>query len=205
MLLYHRPTSGHSYKVRLLLSFLGIDYDERIVNAAAGKNIVDPAYYDLNPRGQIPTIDDDGHVVWGSTAILAYIAARYDAARTWLPASPEKMAAVMQWMELAQNEVNGLFLSRAIQLFGYPGDLTSAQRAGNRALDILERRLTGCRWLAAGDGPSIGDIACFPYVALASDNGFDLAARPAVCGWIDRIASLKGFAPMPGMESLLSS
>ena len=129
MLLYHRPTSGHSYKVRLLLSFLGIDYDERIVNAAAGKNIVDPAYYDLNPRGQIPTIDDNGHVVWGSTAILAYIAARYDAARTGLPASPEKMAAGMEWMELAQNEVNGLVLARASQLFGYPGDLTSAQRA----------------------------------------------------------------------------
>lgn len=204
MLLYHRPTSGHSYKVRLLLAFLGIEYDEAIVNATAGKNVVDPAYYDLNPRGQIPTIDDNGHIVWGSTAILVYIASRYDAARTWLPATPEGMATVMQWMELAQNEVGGLFLSRAIQLFGYPGDLASAQQAGNRALDILEKRLIGRHWLAA-DGPSIGDIACFPYVALASDNGFDLRARPAVRAWISRIASLKGFIPMPGMESLLSS
>jgi glutathione S-transferase len=204
MLLYHRPTSGHSYKVRLLLSFLGIAYDEAIVNATGGKNIVDRSYYDLNPRGQIPTIDDDGHVVWGSTAILVYIATRYDATRTWLPAAPEKLAAVMQWMELAQNEVNGLFLSRAIQRFGYPGDLASAQQAGNKALDILERRLASRHWLAA-DGPTIGDIACFPYVALGSDNGFDLGARPAVSAWIDRIASLKGFIAMPGMESLVSS
>ncbi|MGN6650392.1 glutathione S-transferase family protein [Trinickia sp.] len=203
MLLYHRPTSGHSYKVRLLLSFLGIEYDEKIVNATAGKNVVDPAYFDLNPRGQIPTIDDNGHHVWGSTAILVYIATRYDAARTWLPAAPDKMAMVMQWMELAQNEVNGMFLSRAIQLFGYPGDLASAQQAGNRALDILEKRLANRQWLAA-DGPTIGDIACFPYVALAWDNGFDLDARPAVRAWIDRIASLKGFVPMPGMEPLLS-
>lgn len=202
MLLYHRPTSGHSYKARLLLSFLEIEYDESIVNATAGKNVVDPAYYDLNPRGQIPTIDDDGYVVWGSTAILVYIATRYDAAGTWLPAKPEEMATVMQWMELAQNEINGLFLSRAIQLFGYPGDLASAQQAGNRALDILERRLAGRHWLAA-DGPTIGDIACFPYVALASDNGFALDARPAVSAWIGRMASLKHFIPMPGMESLL--
>lgn len=203
MLLYHRPTSGHSYKARLLLSFLGIEYDEAIVNATAGKNVVDPAYYDLNPRGQIPTIDDNGHVVWGSTAILAYIANRFDVARTWFPTAPEKMATVLQWMELAQNEVNGLFLSRAIQLFGYPGDLASAQQAGNKALDILERRLTQHHWLAA-DGPTIGDIACFPYVALASDNGFDLDARPAVRAWIRRMASLNGFVPMPGMESLVS-
>lgn len=204
MLLYHRPTSGHSYKIRLFLSFIGMKYEEAIVHAKAGKNVVDPAYRDLNPRGQIPTIDDDGHVVWGSTAILVYLAMRYDAARTWLPGTPGEMAAVVQWMELAQNEVNGLFLSRAIQLFGYPGDLASAQQAGNRALDILERRLTGRNWLAA-DEPTIGDIACFPYAALASDNGFDLGSRPAVCAWIDRISSLDGFIPMPGMELPLSS
>lgn len=201
MLLYHRPTSGHSYKARLLLSFLGIEYDEHIVYANAGKNVVEPAYYELNPRGQIPTLDDAGHVVWGSTAILVYLAARYDDARTWLPAAPEVMASVIQWMELAQNEVNGLFLSRAIQLFGYPGDLVAARLAGNKALDILEKRLTGRDWLAA-EGPTIGDIACFPYAAVAADNGFDLRARPAVCAWIERMARMKGFVAMPGLEQL---
>ena len=108
-----------------------------------------------------------------------------------------------QWLELAQNEVNGLFLSRAIQKFGYPGDLAAAQRAGNRALDILEQRLARSRWLA-GDGPSIGDIACFPYAAVADDNGFDLEARPALNRWFERMAGIEGFVPMPGMEPLLA-
>ncbi|MFD1625599.1 glutathione S-transferase family protein [Azospirillum griseum] len=203
MLLYQRPTSGHSYKARLLLSFLGIDYESVVITAKDGRNQVEDRYYDLNPRGQIPTLEDDGVVLWGSTAILVYLARRYDPSKSWLPEEPAQQAAVMQWMELAQNEVNGLFLSRAIQRFNYAGDLVAAQKAGNKALDILERRLSGNDWLA-GRGPTIGDIACFPYAAVAHDNGFDLAARPAVRAWFSRIHRLPGFVPMPGMQELPS-
>lgn len=201
MLLYHRPTSGHSYKARLLLSYLGVGYESAIVTAKDGKNQVEDWYYDLNPRGQIPTLNDGGAIVWGSTAILVYLARKYDPMKRWLPEEAGRLAAVMQWMELAQNEVNGLFLSRAIQLFGYPGDLAAAQIAGNKALDILERRLRRSDWLA-GDGPTIGDIACFPYAAVADDNGFDLAARPAVRAWFVRLSRIPGFVPMPGMQGL---
>ncbi|HEX7638362.1 MAG TPA: glutathione S-transferase family protein [Burkholderiaceae bacterium] len=203
MLLYQRPTSGHSYKVRLLLSFLSVEHDEIEIRASDGRNVVDPSYFELNPRGQVPTLEDDGVVLWGSTAILVYLASRFDAARTWFPVDARRAAEVTQWLELAQNEVNGLFLSRAIQKFGYPGDLAAAQRAGNRALDILEQRLARSRWLA-GDGPSIGDIACFPYAAVADDNGFDLEARPALNRWFERMAGIEGFVPMPGMEPLLA-
>jgi len=203
MLLYHRPTSGHSYKVRLLLSLLHADYEESLIFAKDGKNVVDDAYYALNPRGQIPTLDDGGVVLWGSTATLVYVASRYDTGRTWLPVQPAAMARVMQWMELAQNEVNGLFLSRAIQKFGYSGDLATAQIAGNKALDILERQLARQHWLA-GEQPTIGDIACFPYTAVACDNGFDLAARPALSRWLARMAALDGFVAMPGMEWLVA-
>jgi glutathione S-transferase len=204
MLLYHRPTSGHSYKVRLLLALLGVEYDSATILAKDGKNIVDDSYYELNPRGQVPTLDDNGVILWGSTAILVYLASKYDPQRTWLPVDPVAAAGVMQWMELAQNEVNGLFLSRAIQLFGYSGDLAAAQRSGNQALDILERRLSRQPWLA-GDNPTIGDIACFPYAAVADDNGFDLESRPALRGWFARFTRLDGFVAMPGMERLLAA
>jgi glutathione S-transferase len=158
MRLYNRPTSGNSYKIRLLLSILRIDYQTIPVAVEGGRNTVDAAYLELNPRGQIPTLDDNGLVLWGSTAILFYIASRYDSRRQWLPVDLQKSVMVMQWLEFAQNECNtGLFLARAIRRFGYAGDLSAARRDGETALKILESRLG--HWLA----PLCFDQAVFAH------------------------------------------
>lgn len=201
MILYERPTSGHSYKIRLLLSALGITYESVTVLAENGRNVVDDDYLKLNPRGQIPTLRDRDLVLWGSTSILYYIASRFDSARRWLPDDVGVSAQVFQWMEFAQNDVQGLFLSRAISKFGYAGDLESARKQGNRALDILDDRLSDHEWLV-GDHPTIADISCFPYVAVSFDNGFDLSSRSAVANWVKRMTQIDGFVGMPGMEPL---
>jgi len=191
--LYDRDTAGNPYKIRLLLAFLGLSYDRIAVDRSAGRNVVDAAYLKLNPRGHIPTLDDDGVVLWGSTAILVYLARRYDPTHRWLPDDPRQMAHVMQWLELAQNEIqSGLFLARAIALFGYPGDLGAARAAGQIALATLNDGLQGRDWLA-GSHATIADIACFPFTALAGESGFDMAPFPAVRNWIERFAKLDGF------------
>jgi len=201
MILYERPTSGHSYKVRLLLSALKVSYESLTIVAKDGRNITDDDYLKLNPRGQIPTLRDRDLVLWGSTSILFYIASQYDPARRWLPDDVEAAARVFQWMEFAQNDVQGLFLSRAISKFGYAGDLESARKQGNHALDILDDRLSDSDWLV-GNHPTIADISCFPYVAVSFDNGFDLASRRAVANWVKRMTRIEGFVAMPGMEPL---
>lgn len=196
--LYQRVTSSYSYKVRLLLSLLDLPYERmEIARHPNGLNVVDQAYLRLNPRGQIPTLDDDGVVLWGSTAILTYIAARYDPTRSWLPVDPGKLAAVMQWLELAQNECRtGLFLARAISRFGYTGDLAPARRDSAVALRMLERRLERSDWLA-GEWPTLADIACFPDVHLSDGFEISLADHPAVRAWSQRLVGLPGFLPMP--------
>jgi glutathione S-transferase len=197
--LYHRLTSGNSYKVRLLLSILQLEYEPVAVEMERGRNKVDEAYLRLNPRGQIPTLVDDELVLWGSTAILFYLAKKYDAKQRWLPAEVRPAAEIMQWMELAQNECNtGLFLARAIQHFGYEGDLATALRDGRKALDVLEARLRDREWLVL-QRATIADLACFPYAALASEGGFLLSDWPAVQSWIGRIRQLEGFIGMPGI------
>lgn len=74
--LYGRQPSGNSYKERLLMALLRVPYREiEIPLAAGGRNQVDKAYYALNPRRQVPTLVDGDTVLWGSTAILVYLAA----------------------------------------------------------------------------------------------------------------------------------
>lgn len=196
MKLYQRDTSVYSYKVRLLLAFLRVPYEAVAVKRLPdGRNDVGPEYLRLNPRGQIPTLEDDGVVLWGSTAILTYIALRYDPPRHWLPGDAAAAAEVAQWLELAQNEVRtGLFLTRAISRFGYAGDLDKARSTGQGALRLLEQRLCGRPWLV-GERPTLADLACFPEVALNEGVEFNPAEFPSVRSWLQRFRSLEGFVP----------
>lgn len=197
--LYDREASGNCYKVRLLLSFLDIPYERIPVVMKDGRNQVDDSYLLLNPRGQIPTLQDGEITLWGSTAILCYLASRYDKTGSWLPRDPAQLGRVMQWLELAQNEIStGLFRARAIVKFGLPGDLDAARQLAVRALDVLESRLSTHDWLA-GDGPTIADIACFPYAALAAEGKVDASPYSGVQRWIARMKSLDGFTGMPGI------
>jgi glutathione S-transferase len=198
--LYDRLTSGNSYKTRLLLSFLNIPYQKVEVPLDSGRNKVDVAYLALNPRGQIPTLVNGRVVLWGSTAILVYLASQFDPTKTWLPEQPAAIGQVMQWLELAQNEVtSGLFRARAIRRFGYSGDLEQASHDGTKALEVLDQALKDRDWLAAAH-PTIADIACFPYAALAPEGGFDLSGYRCLCEWIDRFKRLPRFKAMPGID-----
>jgi glutathione S-transferase len=197
--LYDREASGNCYKARLLLSLLDVPYRRVPVAMANGINQIDTEYLKLNPRGQIPTLLDGDLVLWGSTAILCYLAARHDPARRWLPEAPAQLAEVMQWLELAQNEIlDGLFRARAIVKFGIAGNLDSSRDTGRRALAVLESRLDSAPWLA-GDQATVADIACFPYVALAGEGGVDISPCPGVGRWIAGIKTLPGFVGMPGI------
>lgn len=199
--LHDREKSGNAYKIRLLLSFLNVPHERIPVALKDGRNQVDSSYFQLNPRGQIPTLQDGDVVLWGSTAILSYLALRYDKAARWLPRDPARFGQVMQWLELAQNEIqSGLFQARAIVQFGLAGDLQAAQRIAGQALDVLESRLRIEQWLA-GPEPTIADIACFPYVALAGEGKVDVSPWPGVRRWIEDFRSLDRFVGMPGIDA----
>ncbi len=76
MKLYDFELSGNSYRIRLLLSLLGVKHEAVTVNLTKGENR-EPWFLKLNPRGQVPTLDDGGTVVWDSMAILVYLARKY--------------------------------------------------------------------------------------------------------------------------------
>ena len=76
MKVYLFQASGNAYKVRILLGLLNVPY-ERVVLDSKNQEHKQPAYLKINPRGEVPAIDDDGTVIWDSAACLAYIARKY--------------------------------------------------------------------------------------------------------------------------------
>ena len=198
--LYDLDRSGNCYKIRLLLSLIELDYEKVMVNANAGENRT-PEFLALNPRGQVPVIDDNGYVLWDSTAILVYLAGAYGN-DLWLPREPYEQGQVMQWLALEQNEGRyGLARARAIVLknpnaFARLGNMNECRDLGFEALGVLQLRLQEAEWLV-GKQISIADVACYPYVALASEGGIDIREFPAVAAWVNRIASLPNYIPLP--------
>ena len=141
-------------------------------------------------------LEDDGETIWDSQAILAYLGARYGSP-DWWPESPGQIAQVMQWLAVAQGEIQlGLQRARAIKRTGRAGSLEEAQQIGARALLLLDGQLARQPWLALGR-PTVADVACYPYVALAPEGGVSLTPYSAVRGWLASFERLPGYVAMP--------
>ena len=182
MKLYMTETSGNAYKVRLLLSMLNVPFERAMIDARGGEH-KRPSYLKINPRGQVPALEDDGRIYWGSTACLVYVARKHGGEK-WLPTEPAEMAEVAQWLEVAQNELHyGLQWARGVKTgIRKFGSFEEYQGYGNAGLAVLEGGLRNNSWLALGR-PTIADVACYPYVSVAPEGGFNLENYPSVVAW----------------------
>ncbi|MDD1622982.1 MAG: glutathione S-transferase [Methylococcaceae bacterium] len=200
MKLHDMELSGNCYKVRLMCALLGLQYESVAVDLWKGEH-KSAAFLQLNPRGQVPILEDEGTLIWDSSAILLYLARRYGDEQ-WLPLEATKMAEVMQWLSVSQNEIlYGLARARAVKKFNRPWDIAQCQALGKQALEIMEPHLSTRQWLT-GELPTIADIACYSYVALAPEGGVSLEEFPAIRLWLTRIQALPGYVGMPGIADL---
>lgn len=197
MKLYDAPVSGNCHKVRMLLSMLALEYEIVPINLADMEQKT-PAHLARNPRGTVPVLEDGGTVIYDSQAILVYLAAKHGGG-AWLPVDPEGLATVTQWLSFAVNEIwNGPAIARACLRFNRDVDLDRAQTAGRMALALMDAHLAQHDWLAL-DQPTIADIACYPYAALAEEGEMSLAPFGALDAWFKRIEALPGYVGMPGL------
>jgi glutathione S-transferase len=108
--LWGRPTSGRTQKVLWTLEEIGLEFDFILASATMGPGghvskgnmpfgIVDtPEYRTLNPNGRVPTIDDNGFVLWESNSIVRYLAMQY--APDLLYASDTRtFASASRWLD----------------------------------------------------------------------------------------------------------
>ena len=197
MRLYVGDRSGNCHKVQLFLSVLETPYEE-VRMTYDDRSLKSADFLAKNPRGQVPVLEHEGRYVWDSQAILVYLARRFGGER-WLPLDAFGMAEVMQWLALSENEMlYGIARARAIRTFREEGDHARAVAIAHRGLAVLERRLEESDWLALGR-PTIAEMACFTYPALAHEGDIDVGAYRSVVAWLGRVRALPGFVAMPGM------
>jgi glutathione S-transferase len=197
--LYDLDRSGNCHKVRVMLSLLGLDYEAVRIDTTKGESQT-TEFKRLNPRGQIPVLEDGESVIWDSMAILIYLARRYGD-DGWLPVDALGEARVMQWLAVSENELlYGLARARVTLLFKAPFDLGRCHLDAKPGLATMEQRLADHAWLAAGR-PTIADVACYPYVSVADEGHFSLEPYPAVRAWLERAEAFPGWLKMPRQPS----
>jgi glutathione S-transferase len=193
MLLYDSPVSGNCYKVRLLLSHLGLPFERRTVDVVDRSNR-DELLGGLNPAQRVPTLVlDDGRPLAESGAILWF----FGEGTRFVPDDRYARAQVLQWcfFEQYQHEPN-IAVARFWKTYSGQPERFERQReqlltGGYVALDAMERHLDG-REFVVGERYSIADISLYAYTHVAHEGDFDLGRYPAIRAWLGRVAAEPG-------------
>ena len=181
------------------LALLPIDQQTRLFDPGKGETRT-PEFLALNPNGRVPLlILPDGRRLSESNAMLLYLAE----GTRYLPAGRYERALVNQWLFFEQYDHEPQIAVARSWITVYPekrGKATTDQLAGwqdkgNRALAVMEKRLSGNAWLA-GSACSVADIALYAYTHVADEGGFDLTRYPGISSWIARVAAEPGYVDL---------
>ncbi len=182
--------SGNCYKIKLMMSHLDIPHEWIHVDILAGATRT-AQFLARNPNGKIPLLEfDDGRHLAESNAILNFLAA----GSPYLPDDNWLRAQVLQWQFFEQYShepyiATARFIARYL---GLPesrrAEYEAKQAGGRKALDVMERGLTGTDYLV-GDRMTIADITLYAYTHVADEGGFALDAYPAIRAWLALMAA----------------
>src|SRR3546814_19986100 len=98
-----RSNSANGMKPLWACDVMGVAYEHEEVGGAFGRTR-DPGYLSMNPNSRVPTIDDDGFVLWESNAIVRYLADKHGRG-SMAPADPRDHADADRWMDWPQTTV----------------------------------------------------------------------------------------------------
>jgi glutathione S-transferase len=195
--LYDYLPSGNGYKVRLLLSQLGLPFKFVEKDIQKGETRT-PAFLRMNPNGRIPLLQlEDGRYLAESGAILFYFAE----GTPFFPEDRFMKADVLRWMFFEQySHEPYVAVARAwVHVFGVTPEraarLQEKMDGGYAALGVMEGHLASQKWFV-GERYTIADIALYAYTHVAPEGGFDLGRFPNVQRWLERVAAQPRHVPI---------
>ncbi|HEV2598744.1 glutathione S-transferase [Sphingopyxis sp.] len=192
--IWGRLNSHNVKKVAWFAVELALPFERHDVGGQFG---MDAAYLAKNPNALIPTIEDDGVILWESNAILRYLAAKHGGARYW-PADPAVRAIADKWMDWqidyaeAQRDAFVHLVRKAADQRDPAAIAASAERCAKRML-VLDAALAQSTWLSGPDF-GIGDIPMGVYAHTYFSLDIERPALPYVEDWYARIRTRPGYA-----------
>ena len=177
--LYAFPLSGNSRKAALTLEEVGAEYEYHSIDLMQGGQ-KQPDYLAINPNGKVPTLRDDDHLLWESSAIMLYLAEKFPAAGL-IPADPMRRSKLYQWLIWQPGTYNPPISALTGQLLFTPieqqdPELIERHRETVRKNNqIIENELGERSFLL--DDFSLADIVMLPHLNAAVERKVELSAN----------------------------
>ena len=186
--IHHHPFSTYSRRVRIALLEKNIPAELIEVDMMSRAHR-SPAYLALNPYGRVPTLEEDGFVLYESTAILEYLEATHPTPPL-VPADARGRATVAMHVKLCD-----LQLSRQTGTIIFPkrflpkdrwdeSAMAQAKKEIEKHLDILEPQLQGRQYMV-GDRYTLVEVCYTPFVEFLPL--VEVTPPPAVAAWVQRM------------------
>jgi glutathione S-transferase len=189
-----RKTSGNTQKVLWCCDELRIAYEREDYGRGFGNNH-EPAYLALNPNGRVPTIVDDGFVLWESNTIVRYLCAKHGMG-TLCPPELQRRADLERWMDWQQTTLRPRFHALFDALKASPQPDNAAVETLGKAMDdawaildahLAQRRYVGGASLTMADMPFCYIVNRWYRLPIAHSGFMNVKA------WFDRLCERPAF------------
>ncbi|XP_053614426.1 glutathione S-transferase 1-like [Plodia interpunctella] len=191
--LYHEPRSGPSRGAFLAAKAIGVPIEIEKVDLMK-KEQPKESFLKINPQHCVPTLDDDGFILWESRAIASYLAEKFGKDDQWYPKDLRRRAVVNQrlYFDSSNLYVKIRAICYPILFMGETEIKTALKDDLNNSLKFLDGFLSNTKWVA-GDNPTIADTSICASMSSILAVGWDLTDFPNIQRWFKDCASLPGF------------
>src|SRR3546814_6141640 len=149
--IWGRTTSSNVMKALWTCAELGLPFERVDVGGPFGGNRT-PEYLAMNPNGLVPTMDEDGFVLWESNSIVRYLASGHGLGGL-CPADPRQRADAERWMDWQLTMVGPTYgpifhgLVRTPPEERDPAAIAAAVTKTAELFRVLETRMAGRAYL----------------------------------------------------------
>ncbi|MEM7249771.1 MAG: glutathione S-transferase family protein [Pseudomonadota bacterium] len=207
--IWGRPTSICTQRALWALTEAKVNYELTLSSGTMGQdghvstgaspfgNVSTDWYEEMNPNRTVPTIDDDGYVLWESNAIVTYIALKYGEG-VLTDGSTQTFARATQWMSWTNENLEPALHILVMELkrlrpdLRTDGEIEKALERITPSLNVLDRHLATNDYVA-GASFTLGDIptAAAAYRWIVFDQpGPDI---PNIRAWLSHLGQRPAF------------
>jgi maleylacetoacetate isomerase/maleylpyruvate isomerase len=200
MQLYTYFRSSAAFRVRIALNLKGLAYDSAAISLVKGVHRED-AFGLVNPQQLVPALDDEGHLLTQSLAIMEYLEEKQPQPPL-LPKDLLERARVRSLSLLIACEIHPLNNLRVLQHLkrklgqDEAGINTWYRHWIAEGLAKFESDLTrtpGTGRFCQGDAPTMADCCLVPQIFNAQRYDCDLSAYPVTMKVFDACMTLDAF------------
>ena len=190
MKIYYAPNT-RAVRIVWLCEELGLGYELHKFDGLTDKRMREPDYLGVHPLGRVPCLEDKGQYIFESGAIVQYILARYGDDKLAPAPGSYEFATYLKWFHYAEGmlmpPVNTLVVETRIlpAQKSNPTNIARATKLLGRMLAVIEVGLDDKDYLV-GDFTA-ADVMCGHATIVATRNGGDIADKPAVAAYVERL------------------